>query len=149
MDSIKGLKVIPNYQQFMRPFLEIAQEANSNEIKLRNVINRLTSKFALTEYEKAETLPNGKQNILDNRVGWARTYLIRRVHLIFNERGINALQDTDGVIKPLKMQIILPPDETLLAAYKKTNDALAQNTQGNPTFLKLDINSSLNPIYRE
>ena len=97
MDSIKGLKVIPNYQQFMRPLLEIAQEANSNQIKLRNVINRLTSKFALTEYEKAETLPNGKQNILDNRVGWARTYLIRRVHLIFNERGINALQDTGGV----------------------------------------------------
>lgn len=61
----------------MRPLLEIAQEANSNEVKLRNVINRLTSKFALTEYEKAETLTNGKQNILDNRVGWARTYLIR------------------------------------------------------------------------
>ena len=120
MDSIKGLKVILNYQQFMRPLLEIAQEANSTEIKLRNVINRLTSKFALTEYEKAETLPNGKHNILDNRVGWARTYLIRQVHFIITELGINALQDTGGIIKPLKMQIILLPDETLLAAYKKS-----------------------------
>ena len=77
MDSIKGLIVIPNYQQFMRPFLGIAQEANSNEIKLRNVINRLTSKFALTEYEKAEILSSSKQSILDNRVGWALTYITK------------------------------------------------------------------------
>ena len=70
--------------------------------------------------KKLKHIPNGKHNILDNRVCWARTYLIRRVHFIITERGINALQDTGGVIKPLKMQIILLPDETLLAAYKKT-----------------------------
>jgi len=57
--------MIPNYQQFMRPFLEVAQAANGNEVKLRNVINELADKFNLTEEDKTETLLSGKQSILD------------------------------------------------------------------------------------
>ena len=98
--------MIPNYQQFMRPFLEIAQAANGNEVKLRDVINELADKFNLSEEEKAETLPSGRQSILDNRVGWARTYLskaglvevTRRAHFVITARGIKALQDTNTVI---------------------------------------------------
>ncbi|MCG6202306.1 restriction endonuclease [Psychromonas antarctica] len=98
--------MIPNYQQFMRPFLEIAQSANGNEVKLRDVINQLAVKFNLTDEEKAETLPSGKQSILDNRVGWARTYLTkagmlevtRRAHFVITERGLKALQDSNVVI---------------------------------------------------
>lgn len=102
----KGQGMIPNYQQFMRPFLEIAQAANGNEVKLRDVINKLADKFNLTEQDKAETLPSGKQSILDNRVGWARTYLTkagllevtRRAHFIITERGVTALKDKQAVI---------------------------------------------------
>jgi len=98
--------MIPNYQQFMRPFLEIAKSANGNEVKLRDVINQLAVKFNLTDEEKAETLPSGKQSILDNRVGWARTYLTkagllevtRRAHFIITTRGIQAVQDSNAVI---------------------------------------------------
>lgn len=98
--------MIPNYQQFMRPFLEIAQTANGNEVKLRDVINELADKFNLSEDEKAETLPSGRQSILDNRVGWARTYLskagllevTRRAHFAITQRGTKALQDTNTVI---------------------------------------------------
>jgi restriction system protein len=95
----------------MRPFLEIAKTANNspennNEVKLRDVINELAEVFNLSEEDKAETLPSGKQSILDNRVGWARTYLTkagllevtRRAHFIITERGIKALQDKDAVI---------------------------------------------------
>ena len=49
----KGQGMIPNYQQFMRPFLEIAHAANGNEVKLRDVINELADKFNLTEDELA------------------------------------------------------------------------------------------------
>jgi restriction endonuclease Mrr len=51
--------VIPNYQQFMRPFLEIAEAANGNEVKLRDVINQLADKFGLSDEERNETLPSG------------------------------------------------------------------------------------------
>ncbi|WP_077284563.1 restriction endonuclease [Cognaticolwellia aestuarii] len=98
--------MIPNYQAFMRPFLEIAQAANDKEVKLRDVINELADKFNLTEDEREETLPSGKQSILDNRVGWARTYLskagllevTRRAHFKITDRGINALKDNQAVI---------------------------------------------------
>lgn len=98
--------MIPNYQQFMRPFLEIANEAKGQEVKLRDVINKLANKFNITEEDKAETLPSGKQSVLDNRVGWARTYLskagllevTRRAHFIITERGITALKDKQAVI---------------------------------------------------
>jgi restriction system protein len=98
--------MIPNYQQFMRPFLEIANAANGSEIKLRDTINQLADKFNLSDEERNETLPSGRQSILDNRIGWARTYLTKagllkatkRAHFVITERGIQALQDTNAVI---------------------------------------------------
>ncbi|KGJ90825.1 restriction endonuclease [Colwellia psychrerythraea] len=98
--------MIPNYQEFMRPFLEIAYAAKGQEVKLRDVINELADKFNLSENEREETLPSGKQSILDNRVGWARTYLskagllevTRRAHFIITDRGITALKDKEAAI---------------------------------------------------
>jgi restriction system protein len=98
--------MIPNYQQFMRPFLEIAHAANGGEIKLRDTINQLAERFDLTDEERNEMLPSGKQSILDNRIGWARTYLTKagllkatkRAHFVITERGIQALKDTHAVI---------------------------------------------------
>jgi restriction system protein len=98
--------VIPNYQQFMRPFLEVAQAANGKEVKLRDVINHLAEKFNLSEEEKAETLPSGRQRVIDNRIGWARTYLTKagllkatkRAQFVITTRGIQALEDTSAVI---------------------------------------------------
>ncbi|WP_432451856.1 restriction endonuclease [Agarivorans sp. QJM3NY_29] len=99
------MSLIPNYQQFMRPFLEVAHAANG-EVRLRDVINQIADKFALSEEEREEKLPSGRQPILDNRVGWARTYLTkagllevtRRAHFVITERGIQALKETDSEI---------------------------------------------------
>ncbi|MFT5706025.1 MAG: restriction system protein [Oceanospirillaceae bacterium] len=98
--------MIPNYQEFMRPFLEIAHAADGKEVKLRDVINAIAKKFELSEEEVAQTLPSGRQSILDNRIGWARTYLTKaglleatkRAHFIITDRGIKALQDPNAVI---------------------------------------------------
>ena len=98
--------MIPSYKQFMRPFLEIAKEANGSEVKLRDVINQLADKFNLTEEERAETFSSGKQTVLDNRVGWARTYITKaglleatkRAHFVITQRGLDALADPNTVI---------------------------------------------------
>lgn len=98
--------MIPNYQQFMRPFLEVVQANNGNEVKLRDVINQLADTFDLTDEERNETLPSGRQSVLDNRIGWARTYLAKagllkatkRAHFVITERGIKALQDKNATI---------------------------------------------------
>jgi len=98
--------MIPGYQAFMGPFLEIANQANGKEVKLRDVIQQLVEQFELSEADRAEKLPSGKQSVLDNRVGWAKTYLVkaglleatRRSHVVITPRGIAALQQTDSKI---------------------------------------------------
>ncbi|NAZ52889.1 restriction endonuclease [Vibrio toranzoniae] len=98
--------MIPNYQAFMRPFLEVAKAANGKEVKLRDVINQIADSFQLTKEERQERLPSGKQAVLDNRIGWARTYLTkagllevtRRAHFVITERGQNAISNPNTVI---------------------------------------------------
>ncbi|MGR5069299.1 restriction endonuclease [Vibrio alfacsensis] len=101
--------MIPNYQVFMRPFLEIVNAAGGKEVKLRDVINQIADSFQLTDDEREERLPSGKQTVLDNRIGWARTYLTkagllevtRRAHFVITERGQNAISDPNAVIDNL------------------------------------------------
>lgn len=159
--------MIPNYQEFMRPFLQIAFKAYNNgqvnEVKLRDVINQLAEQFNLTDEERTETLPSGKQSVLDNRVGWARTYLTkaglldvtRRAHFVITPRGIEALKDnvdinndylkrfdefvafkqknndstetqSTTVLPAADAESDITPDEALRSAYRKINDALAE-----------------------
>ena len=158
--------MIPNYQEFMRPFLQIAFKAYNNgqvnEVKLRDVINQLAEQFNLTDEERTETLPSGKQSVLDNRVGWARTYLTkaglldvtRRAHFVITPRGIEALKDNVDInndylkrfdefvafkqknndstetqsttVVPAEAESDITPDEALRSAYRKINDALAE-----------------------
>ena len=159
--------MIPNYQEFMRPFLQVAYKAHSNEqvneVKLRDVINQLAEQFNLTDEERTETLPSGRQSVLDNRVGWARTYLTkaglldvtRRAHFVITPRGIEAFKDNVDINndylkrfdefvafkqknnEPTETQstTVLPaaeaesditPDEALRSAYRKINNALAE-----------------------
>jgi restriction system protein len=64
---------IPDYQTVMLPLLQFV--ADGNDHTLREIINGLSDVFHLTEEERKELLPSGKQPIFDNRVGWATTYL--------------------------------------------------------------------------
>ncbi|WBA18054.1 restriction endonuclease [Salinivibrio kushneri] len=128
--------MIPNYQAFMRPFLEVVNAANGKEVKLRDVINQLAERFELSEEERTERLPSGKQAILDNRVGWARTYLTksgllqttRRAHFMITERGIQALQDKDVVIDN---QYLKRFDEFIAFKDLKNGDSCSQPQEHN------------------
>ena len=122
--------MIPNYQQFMRPFLEIAYHAKQqgeNEVKLRDVINALADHFRLTEEERSETLPSGRQLVIDNRIGWARTYLTkarlleatRRAHFVITERGIQAVQSNN----PINNAYLKQFDEFIAFKTKSNDDA--------------------------
>lgn len=128
--------MIPNYQQFMRPFLEAANAADGNEVKLRDVINQLAEQFNLSDEEKSETLPSGRQSILDNRVGWARTYLTkaglleatRRAHFVITPRGKEALlENVDINNKYLKKF-----DEFIAFKQKSNDDTEVENESNIP-----------------
>ena len=88
---------IPDYQSVMLPLLQFAEDRL--EHSLRETIDALADVFALTPVERKQLLPSGQQEVFDNRVGWARTYLTkagllkktRRGHYEISRAGLDAL----------------------------------------------------------
>jgi restriction system protein len=76
---------IPDYQSIMLPLLKYSSDGE--EHSLRETIEVLADEFRLSDDEKKELLPSGRQPIFDNRVGWARTYLKKAVLLESSKRG--------------------------------------------------------------
>jgi len=143
--------VIPNYQQFMRPFLEIAYQAKQqgeNEVKLRDVIKALADHFQLSEEERSETLPSGRQLVIDNRIGWARTYLTkaglleatRRAHFVITERGIQAVKSNT----PINNAYLKQFDE-FIAFKTKSNDDANESGEVLPTQEIADDDDDITP----
>lgn len=64
---------IPKYHEFMKPILDMLRD---HQIHKREEMYLVFSKrFELTDIEKEEWLPSGKQLVYKNRIGWALTYL--------------------------------------------------------------------------
>lgn len=87
---------IPDYQTLMLPVLKLAAD---REMKIGDVVETLANEFSLTDEEKSELLPSGKQTIIANRIHWAKTYLkqaglvtpTRRGHFMISDSGRLAL----------------------------------------------------------
>ena len=65
--------MIPNYQECMLPFLQLLGDNQIHTSK--ECVERLSIILNLTEEEKSELLPSGKQTTISNRTSWARFYL--------------------------------------------------------------------------
>jgi restriction system protein len=64
---------IPDYQTIMLPLLRFLGDGEVHS--KREAVDYLAEEFKLTDEERKELLPSGKQPLFSNRVGWARTYL--------------------------------------------------------------------------
>lgn len=76
---------IPDYEISMLPLLRFA--GDGAEYSLREVIGPLAVEFKLSDAERRELLPSGQQEIFNNRVSWARTYLKKAGLLKTTRRG--------------------------------------------------------------
>lgn len=76
---------IPDYQSIMYPLLRLAGDNNKHHI--HEATEQLADEFVLSVEEKSELLPSGTQSTFYNRVGWARTYLLKAGLLTSPERG--------------------------------------------------------------
>lgn len=96
--------MIPDYQDLMLPLLKLLEDGQ--EHSLGEAIETLASNFQLTDEERKELLPSGKQARFDNRVGWARTYLKKagllestgRGKFCITNKGIEVLAANPGKI---------------------------------------------------
>lgn len=95
---------IPDFQTIMLPLLTFT--ADAREHSLRESIDALAEQFALSEAERKELLPSGRQAMFDNRVGWASFYLkksgllesTKRGSFRITERGQDVLRQAPNII---------------------------------------------------
>jgi restriction system protein len=66
---------IPDFQSVMLPSLIVISKMGvaSN----REIVRQVSDHFKLSDSEKQELLPSGKQRIIDNRIHWAITYMAK------------------------------------------------------------------------
>lgn len=63
---------IPDYQTLMLPVLRLAAEG---ETRVADVSERIADDLGLTQAERDELLPSGRQRVLHNRIHWAKFYM--------------------------------------------------------------------------
>lgn len=68
----------------MLPVLRVAARG---EISIGKCIDIIADELKLTDNERTELLPSGKQSIFSNRVHWAKTYLVKSGVLNITRRG--------------------------------------------------------------
>lgn len=77
---------IPDFQSVMRPVLATVQDGAS--LPLSELRERVADQFQLSDEERKERLPSGHQTVINNRVGWARTYLNKAGLLCIPAKGL-------------------------------------------------------------
>ena len=90
---------IPDYQTLMLPVLKLA--GDGLEHRIGDVVDQIARDFGLTEAEKQQILPSGRQATFANRMGWAKTYLVqaglleatKRAHFKITDRGKKSLAE--------------------------------------------------------
>ncbi len=102
---------VPEYQTFMLPLLKLASD--QKEHALSEAYDAMANHFAVTDEERNEMLPSGRQSRFDNRVGWARTYLkkagliesVGRGKFRITQRGLDVLKSNPaGITKDFLTQ---------------------------------------------
>jgi restriction system protein len=77
---------VPDYQSLMLPLLEALADGRDHDVKeLRDSIAR---RLGLTDQDREELQPSGKQSTYDNRLGWAKTYLDKAGLVLSARRGV-------------------------------------------------------------
>jgi restriction system protein len=125
---------IPDFQSIMLPLMKIASDKKPH--LFRDLINQLEEQFKLTEEEKKELLPSGKQPIFENRTGWAKTHLKKACLLSYPQRG--RIQITERGLSVLEKK----PDEInmkFLKQFDEYNEFIKTTNQNKDEELSNDI----------
>ena len=93
---------IPDFQSLMLPLLRLLSDGR--EHRFADAVEVLSAEFGLSQQERQRMLPSGRDRLIRNRVGWARTYLgkagllraARRGFLQITDRGREVLASSPG-----------------------------------------------------
>jgi restriction system protein len=74
---------IPDYQSLMLPLLK---RVASSQVSVPEVEPEIATEFGMTQAERDQYLPSGRQKVLHNRLNWAKFYL-SKAGLVASEKG--------------------------------------------------------------
>ncbi|AKR55109.1 restriction endonuclease [Devosia sp. H5989] len=75
---------IPDYQSLMLPVLHLAA---AGETRVADVAEHIANDLGLTEDEREQLLPSGRQRLLHNRIHWAKFYMTKAGLILSPARG--------------------------------------------------------------
>ncbi|MCH7483565.1 MAG: restriction endonuclease [Chloroflexi bacterium] len=81
----------PKYEQYMKPLLELA--ADGQDHTARESYEAMAERFHLTDEDRQQVVPSGRQPTYQNRVAWARSYLTKAGLLESPARGVFRLTE--------------------------------------------------------
>ena len=95
---------IPDFQATMLPLLQYLSDGK--EHSNADIYDALGSQFDMSDEEKQEMLPSGKQRVFVNRVAWAKSYLkqaglvdaVKRGFYKITQPGVGVLKDNPAKI---------------------------------------------------
>lgn len=83
---------VPDYQTLMLPLLKQLSTRDA-PAPVREFVDIIADELELTEDERTERIPSGQENLLANRLAWARTYLGKAGLVAAPKRGVVAITD--------------------------------------------------------
>lgn len=108
---------IPDYQTLMLPLLQRIGAAMA-PVSVRSLVESIADEFGLTEDERAERIPSGSDNLLLNRLQWARTYMVKAGLVAAPKRGLVAITDAGKALLAEGLDRI---DNTTLSRFPEYN----------------------------
>ena len=139
---------IPKYAELLGDVLRILSD--EKEYKTKHVKDLLSNQLGLTEAEKNELIPSGKETLIYNRIGWAITSL-KKAELVESKRwgyvnitpiGLYEFKQnknfTEDILfknptyaewrgKPQKLTPDSTPEENIKQAFSQINERLAED----------------------
>jgi len=129
---------IPKYNEIMLPLLKLHADKKSHSTQ--ESYNYIYDYFKLSENEKKEMLLSGKQTLINNRVGWAKTYLTKasllektdKAYSRITNKGLDVLEESP---KEINRQYLLkksPELKNFLKQVKKDKIKVKPDTKTTP-----------------
>jgi restriction system protein len=120
---------IPDYQTLMLPVLRLAA---GGETRVPDVAERIADEFGLSQEEREQMLPSGRQRLLHNRVHWAKFYMSKAGLIASQRRGWFSASEAGRALlarNPERIDVTQLMEIPAFVEFYDAKDAVAPNTE--------------------
>ena len=110
--------MIPDFQSFMLPLLEFI--GKNDEVSMKILKEGMIKHFNITDEERGQKTPNGKQFTYYNRIAWAISYLKMAGLIFYPQRGIYKISEQGK-------NVLKNPPNKVSIAYLKQFEGFTKN----------------------